>query len=85
MLIAALLLSVLPGTVLVLPPDAPAGRPETWVAELVADQLPRSLAYLGVPAVDRADRLQAHAALAVPLVPLTRATSIRMAEALGAA
>ena len=84
MLIAALLLAALQGTVLVLPPDAPAGRPEAWVAELVADQLPRSLAFLGVPAVERADRLQAHAALEIPLVSLTRATSIRMAEALGA-
>ena len=83
--VAALLLSLVPNTVLVLPPDAPAGRPEGWVAELVADQLPRSLAFLGVPAIERADRLQAHAALEIPLVPLTRATSIRMAEALGAA
>jgi tetratricopeptide (TPR) repeat protein len=84
MLIAALVLSALQGTVLVLPPDAPAGRPEAWIAELVADQLPRSLAFLGVPAVERAERLQAHAALEIPLVSLTRATSIRMAEALGA-
>ena len=81
---AALVLSLAAHTVLVLPPDAPAGRPEAWVAELVADQLPRSLSFLGVPAIERADRLQAHAALEVPLVPLTRATSIRMAEALGA-
>lgn len=84
MLIAPLLLSAIQGTVLVLPPDAPAGRPEAWIAELVADQLPRSLAFLGVPAVERADRLQAHVALEIPLVSLTRATSIRMAEALGA-
>ena len=84
MLIAALLLSVVQGTVLVLPPDAPAGRPEAWIAELVADQLPRSLAFLGLPAVERADRLQAQSALEIPLVSLTRATSIRMAEALGA-
>jgi tetratricopeptide (TPR) repeat protein len=84
MLIAGLLLSAVQGTVLVLPPDAPAGRPEGWLADLVADQLPRSLAFLGVPAVERADRLQAHAALEIPLVALTRATSIRMAEALGA-
>jgi len=84
MLSAAILLSALQGTVLVLPPDAPAGRPEAWLAELLADQLPRSLSFLGVPAVERADRLQAHAALEIPLVSLTRATSIRMAEALGA-
>lgn len=84
MLVLAALLSAVQGTVLVLPPDPPAGRPEAWLAELVADQLPRSLAFLGVPAVERADRLQAHAALEIPLVSLTRATSIRMAEALGA-
>lgn len=82
--LAALLLSAVQGTVLVLPPEAPAGRPEPWVAEMVAEQLPRSLEFLGLPAVDRADRLQAHAALEIPLVALTRATSIRMAEALGA-
>src|SRR5688572_12091555 len=82
--LAALLMSAVPGTVLVLPPDPPAGRPEAWVAELMADQLPRSLEFLGVPAIARADRLQAHAALEIPLVSLTRATSIRMAEALGA-
>lgn len=82
---AALVLSVVPGTVLVLPPEAPAGSAEAWVAEMVADQLPQSLAFLGVPAVERAERLQAHAVLEIPLVPLTRATSIRMAEALGAA
>jgi tetratricopeptide (TPR) repeat protein len=81
---AALVLSLAGHAVLVLPPDAPAGRPEAWVAELVAEQLPRSLDFLGVPAIERADRLQAHAALEIPLVPLTRATSIRMAEALGA-
>lgn len=84
MLIAALLLSAVPGTVLVLPPEGPAERPEAWVAELVAEQLPRSLAFLGVPAIERAERLQAHSALEIPLVSLTRATSIRMAEALGA-
>jgi tetratricopeptide (TPR) repeat protein len=84
MLTAALLLSAVHGTVLVLPPDAPPGRPEGWIAELVADQLPRSLSFLGVEAVERAERLQAHAALEIPLVSLTRATSIRMAEALGA-
>jgi tetratricopeptide (TPR) repeat protein len=83
-MLIALLLSALPGTVLVLPPEAPAGRPEAWVAEMVADQLPRSLAFLGVPAVERAGRLQAHVALEIPLVPLTRATTIRMGEALGA-
>jgi tetratricopeptide (TPR) repeat protein len=84
MIVLAALLGAAQGAVLVLPPEGPAGRPEPWVAELVAEQLPRSLSFLGLPAVDRADRLQAHAALEIPLVALTRATSIRMAEALGA-
>lgn len=84
LVLAAALLAVAQGSVLVLPPDAPAGRPEPWIVEMVADQLPRSLAFLGVPAVERAERLQAHAALEIPVVTLTRATSIRMAEALGA-
>ena len=83
MLVLAALLAVVQGTVLVLPPEAPPGRPEPWVSELVAEQLPRALAFLGLPAVERADRLQANAALEIPLVALTRATSIRMAEALG--
>ncbi len=73
-----------PGAVLVLPPDAPEGHAEPWIAELVADQLPRSLLLLGVPAVSRAERLQAQAALEIPLVPLSRAMSIRLAEAIGA-
>jgi tetratricopeptide (TPR) repeat protein len=68
----------------VLPPDPPSARAEPWIAELVADELPRSLTSLGVPAVSRAERLQAQAALEIPLVPLSRATSIRVAEALGA-
>ena len=84
MLVLAALLAAAQATLLVLPPEAPPGRPEPWVADLVAEQLPRSLAFLGMPAVDRADRLQAHVALEIPLVALTRATSIRMAEALGA-
>jgi tetratricopeptide (TPR) repeat protein len=82
--LAALVLSAALGPVLVLPPEAEGGPPAPWAAELVADQLPRSLSFLGVPAIERADRLQAHAALEIPLVAVTRATSIRMAEALGA-
>lgn len=84
LVLPAAVLFAVSGTILVLPPEAPAGRPEPWVIELVAEQLPRSLAFLGVPAVERAERLHAHAALEIPQVPLTRATSIRMAEALGA-
>ena len=72
------------GLLLVLPPEAAAGTAETWVGEAVADQLPRSLAEIGVPAISRAERLQAQASLEIPDVPLSRATSVRVAEALGA-
>jgi tetratricopeptide (TPR) repeat protein len=71
-------------TVLVLPPEVAAGSTEPWLSEAVADQLPRTLAQLGVPAVSRAERLQAQAGLEIPDVPLSRATSVRVAEALGA-
>jgi tetratricopeptide (TPR) repeat protein len=70
---------------LVLPLEPSGGPAEPWVAEAVADQLPRSLAQLGVAAVSRAERVQAQSALEIPDVPLSRATSIRVAEALGAA
>jgi len=72
-------------SVIVLPPAAAAPDAESaWMGEAVADYLPRALATLGVPAVDRADRLKAHEALQLPLAPLTKATSIRIAEAVGA-
>jgi tetratricopeptide (TPR) repeat protein len=74
-----------PEAVLVMPPESEAASTEpNWVGELVSELLPRGLQALGVPAVDRADRLRAQAALEIPVVPLTRATSIRVAEALGA-
>lgn len=72
-----------PGPVLVAAPEAAAPGSE-WLGEAVADMLPRALVELGVPAVDRADRLRAQEALEIPAVALTRATSIRIAEALGA-
>lgn len=71
-------------TLLVLPLEPAGAAAEAWVGEAIADQLPRSLAALGVPAVSRAERLQAQSALEIPDVPLTRATSVRVAEALGA-
>ena len=68
-----------------LPPE-PVGDPgvSAWLAEAVADVLPRDLERLGVPAVARADRLRAHDALDIPVVALSRATAIRFAEALDA-
>ncbi|HEY7509641.1 MAG TPA: tetratricopeptide repeat protein, partial [Vicinamibacteria bacterium] len=68
------------------PPPPPIGAPEdtSWVGEAVGDLLPRALTRAGVAAVGRDDRLRAQSALEIPRVPLTRATSIRVAEALGA-
>jgi tetratricopeptide (TPR) repeat protein len=70
---------------LVLPPTGPNDAARAWVAEAVANDLPRALRELGVPVVDDADRRRAHEVLQIPLVRLTRATSVRIAEALGAA
>jgi tetratricopeptide (TPR) repeat protein len=69
------------------PPPPPAiGTPEdtSWVGEAVGDLLPRALVRAGLGAAGRDDRLRAQSALEIPHVPLTRATSIRVAEALGA-
>ncbi len=68
---------------LVLPPTGPGGE-DAWVAEAVADALPRALLQLSVPVVERADRLRAHESLEIPPHNLTRATTVRIAEALGA-
>jgi tetratricopeptide (TPR) repeat protein len=68
---------------MVLPPSGPDAD-SAWIAEAVADGLPEALEQLGVPVVDRADRLRAHETLEIPAQNLTRATSVRIAEALGA-
>jgi tetratricopeptide (TPR) repeat protein len=74
-----------PGGVLVVPPEPTTPTPETsWVGEAVADLLPGALARAGVPAIERADRLRVQGALEIPPVPLTHATSMRVAEAAGA-
>jgi tetratricopeptide (TPR) repeat protein len=83
--VLAAAVSVSTPSVIVLPPTAVAPDTESaWVGEAVADYLPRALATLGVPAVERIDRLKAHEALQIPPAPLTKATSIRIAEAVGA-
>lgn len=83
-MIAALLLAASAAApTMVLPPTGPGGE-SAWIAEAVADALPRSLGQLGVPVVDRVDRLRAHESLEIPADNLTRATSVRVAEALGA-
>lgn len=69
---------------LVLPPTGPNDVERGWVSEAVADGLPRTLRELGVPAIAAAERLRAHETLEIPELQLTRATSIRIAEALGA-
>jgi len=74
-----------PGPLLVVPPDrGEFSADAAWVGELVAEALPGALELLGVPAVENADRLRARAALEIPPAPLTRATSLRIGEALGA-
>jgi tetratricopeptide (TPR) repeat protein len=83
----ALVLAAAPaasGSVVVAPPECLAPD-SAWLAEGVADVLPRALGRLGVAAVERADRLRAKEALGVPaMAATTRATSIRVAEALEA-
>ncbi len=74
-----------PGPLLIVPPDRGGLSADVaWVGELVAEALPGALERAGVPAVESADRLRAQAALEIPPVPLTRATSLRIGEALGA-
>jgi tetratricopeptide (TPR) repeat protein len=73
------------GPVMVVAPEPTAAAPESaWIAEAVADILPRQLAELGVAAVARTDRLRAQEMLELPAFSLTRATSIRLAESMGA-
>jgi tetratricopeptide (TPR) repeat protein len=83
-----LLLAASPAGVVVVAPPEPAGTsaaPSPWIAQAVADGLPRALGLLGVRAVERSDRLRAQEALGLPAGALTsRATSIRLSEALGA-
>jgi len=77
------LLAAASAPTLVLPPTGPGGD-DAWVGEAVADALPRALNQLSVPVVERADRLRAHESLEIPPQNLTRATTVRIAEALGA-
>jgi tetratricopeptide (TPR) repeat protein len=87
-LLFAFLLAASPAGVVVVAPPEPAGAaatPSPWIAQAVADGLPRALALLGVSAVERSDRLRAQEALGLPAGALTsRATFIRLSEALGA-
>ncbi len=85
-LILGVLLTGAPaGPLLVVPPDGGDSPAETaWVAEIVAESLPEALRLAGAPAIENADRIRAQAALEIPRSTLTRATCIRIGEALGA-
>jgi tetratricopeptide (TPR) repeat protein len=73
------------GPVVVMPPIAEGGAADAaWIGELVSDVLPPSLERAGVAAVSRADRMRAEEALEIPHGPVTRATSVRVAEAMEA-
>jgi tetratricopeptide (TPR) repeat protein len=82
---AALLALLAAGPVMVVAPEPRVAAPDAaWIADAVADALPRQLAELGVPVVERAEREHAQDILELPAFSLTRATSIRLAESLGA-
>jgi Flp pilus assembly protein TadD len=72
------------GRVAVFPPDGPGGGAAGWIGAAVAETLPRALQRAGVPAVPAADRWRAQQSLGVASPGLTRASAIRVAEALGA-
>jgi tetratricopeptide (TPR) repeat protein len=72
------------GPVVVMAPEGPRDGEAAWIGEAVADALPRALLQLSVAAVDRADLRGAQERLGIPGEPVTRATAIRVAEALGA-
>ena len=77
--------AAVPAPLAVFPPESQVADAENaWVGEAVADRLAHDLAFLGVDAVERADTLRAQEALDIPALPLSRATCVRVAEALGA-
>ncbi len=57
---------------------------QDWLGLAASELLARGLAVAGVLVADRGERLRAQAALELPQVALTRATALRIAEALGA-
>jgi tetratricopeptide (TPR) repeat protein len=72
------------GPVVVVAPEGPPSAEIAWIGEAVADALPRDLGLLSVPAVDRVDLARALEKLGIPGAPVTRASAIRVAEALAA-
>jgi tetratricopeptide (TPR) repeat protein len=72
------------GPVVVVAPEGPPSAETAWIGAAVADALPRDLGLLKVPAVDRADLRQTLEKLGITGTPVTRASAIRVAEALQA-
>jgi tetratricopeptide (TPR) repeat protein len=72
------------GPVVVVPPEGPDGAAAGWIGAVVAETLPRALQRAGVPAVADADRRRAQETLGLPGASASRASAIRVAEALGA-
>jgi predicted Zn-dependent protease len=85
-LVGALVLLAAPAAAgpLVVAPAEGLAPDEAWIAEAVADELPRDLHELGVSVIERYDRLRVQERLGLPAVRLTRATQVRVAEASGA-
>ena len=71
------------GPVVVAPPEVVAPA-DAYLAEAVADELPRALGELGVAVLERYDRQSVQDRLGLPAVALSRATQVRVAEAVGA-
>jgi tetratricopeptide (TPR) repeat protein len=72
-----------PGRVVVLPPSGPGGAPG-WIGAAVEETLPRSLARLGRDALAGSDRRRALEGFGIAGPIASRATGIRVAEAVGA-
>jgi tetratricopeptide (TPR) repeat protein len=84
LLVAALLASADGGPVMVVPPEGPDGSVPGWIGAAVSVTLPRALQRAGVSAVPDLERRRAQESLGAPAAVVTRATSIRTAESLGA-
>jgi tetratricopeptide (TPR) repeat protein len=80
----ALLAAASYGPVVVVAPEGPPSAETAWIGVAVADELPRALGQLSVAAVDHTDLRRAQEKLGIPGDPVTRATAIRVAEALSA-
>ena len=73
-----------PATLVMSFDPAEATAEQDWVGPAASELLARGLSIAGVPVADRGERLRAQSALELPQVALTRATALRIAEALGA-